>query len=334
MPQGQWEPAYAAWMRSALVTLFTCTLLTVGLPAALASAPPDVGACYDYSASQGVRGASTPPVNCAENHRAETFFVGSVSGRFPGPNQATRRDRGREIARNCTDSRLQNYLGLTSNFPTRFRIFAHFPNQQQWNAGQRWVRCDLGLRSGLELEKWRGSAPALVASTPRAQFNYCTPSVGFLSWPDPLRTRAQSCNAPKKQWILVAKPTLGAATARYRGQRSTERIAQTKCREFRNTYPGKKPRPERAWFFSYPTSAGWDEGERQALCWVPLSQYVDTVRAEEPAPSVDDSAARTDSPRYVVPHPIGNDTDAVTTASEIEHVECQPGQPGRRSVQA
>lgn len=257
-------------------------------PVVQADTTPQVGDCYNYSAKEaGQRVTTSPKVDCSTRHRGETFFVGTVAGNFPPPRKVNVKAATREALRNCTPERMNAYLGITDNMPTRFEITAHFPNQTDWAAGARWVRCDLTLRQGTSTETWSGPAPQRVASTPRASFNFCTPSVGYLAWPDPLRTKAQRCTTPKKQWILVAEKSLGKAGARYPGANSMNRRAMAKCKPLRNTYPGGLPTARRGWFYVYPTAAGWARGQRDALCWVPLKQYLDSVSpapTPEPAP--------------------------------------------------
>jgi len=254
----------------------------LGAPAAQA-APPQSGECWAYNVKQAEQRASGAGVDCAAHHSGETFFVGTAGSNFPGPQQAKARDIGREYARNCTVQRMNAYLGLDAALPLRTRVFMFLPTQEQWQAGERWVRCDVAVRSGLELEKWRGPLKDVITSAPSNAFAFCTPSVGFIEWPDPIRTRAQRCNAPKKQWILVGTPQLGEPAGKFPGQRATERRARERCSKFRDTYPGGKPKADRNWFYIYPTSAGWDRGERNASCWVPLQQYQDTVRQQQQA---------------------------------------------------
>ena len=271
-------------IRPALLTALVLVLASPGVaavaPAAQAAAPAP-GTCWAYSVKQAEQRASGSAVECTASHTAETFFVGTLRENFPDPAKVSTREIGREFARNCTIQRMNAYLGVSQGLPLRTRIFMFLPNAAQWQAGERWVRCDVAMRSGLELEKLRGPLPDLIASSPANAFQYCTPSVGFIEWPDPVRTRAQRCNAPKKQWILVGTPKLGEPAAKFPGQRAAERRARDRCAQFRDTYPGGKRKTDRNWFYIYPTTVGWDRGERNASCWVPLQQYADTVRQQQ-----------------------------------------------------
>lgn len=277
-------------------TVIVVAAAGVGIATSLGSVPvvqadttPQVGDCYDYSNQEASQRITTAPkVDCATKHRGETFFVGTVGANFPPPRRVKPKAATREALRNCTSERMNAYLGLTNDFPTRFTITAHFPSQAEWDAGARWVRCDLTLRKGTGTETWAGTAPALIAGTPRDVFNFCAPGVGYLNWPDPRRKNAQQCTKPGKQWILVAQKLIGKADARYPGQRTVDRRAAAKCKPLRNTYAGGLPSARRGWFYIYPTAAGWARGERQAMCWVPLKQYLDTIAPPvpptEPAP--------------------------------------------------
>jgi hypothetical protein len=274
----------------------TALALVLGSPAVLAVAPaaqaaaPEPGTCWGYNVKQAEQRSSGGAVDCATNHSAETFYVGDLRGNFANPAKASPREIGREFARNCTMERMNTYLGVSQGLPLRTRIFMFLPSAEQWQAGERWVRCDVAMRSGLELQKWRGPLSELIASSPASTFQYCTPSVGFIEWPDPVRTRAQRCTTPKKQWILVGTPKLGEPAAKFPGQRNAERRARDRCAKFRDTYPGGKRKADRNWFYIYPTSVGWDRGERNASCWVPLQQYADTIRQQQtPAPESSES---------------------------------------------
>ncbi len=48
------------------------------------------------------------------------------------------------------------YLGLQDReLPSRFRTVVLFPTDDQWAAGERWVRCDVVLQGGLAAEGLR-----------------------------------------------------------------------------------------------------------------------------------------------------------------------------------
>ena len=264
---------------AALAMLGTSSAVTLGVtaPGARASSP-DVGACYQLS-DKGLAALSSDagPQACAQPHNAETFHVGTVPGTIADPATATPPQIVAAVLGECTQERLTAYLGLKDSLPSRFQRKAFFPTPEAWAAGDRSLRCDVTLRSGVGRGSWTGTAPEYVAANPPEAFRYCTPSVGFLAWPDPNRPAAVECTDPAKLWILVGSQALGRPTAKYPSEAKLRRKSSDICRTYRATYPGGIVKPEnRGWYFMFPRAAGWKAGERDVQCWVPLKQFLDT----------------------------------------------------------
>lgn len=128
----------------------------IGVPATLAAAPaPRVGECFDY----GPRGmdrltAVSPSVPCGSLHTAEVYKVAKWSS--PRNPYAMTDDLLWEIGnQKCRPQGNRVFDGVNFNY------WAYFlPTRSQWNAGQRWIRCDALLAtstSPLRLDRWRGS---------------------------------------------------------------------------------------------------------------------------------------------------------------------------------
>lgn len=251
-------------------------LAITALPAQ--AAPPSVGACFQLGDTAFSHlSSSDEPIPCSSPHNAETFFVGAVPAPITDPQTATPPQIVAAVLSECTADRLRAYLGLTDPLPSRFLRKAFFPTPEAWAAGDRSLRCDVTLRSGLGRASWQGTAAQVVSANPPSAFRYCTPSVGFLAWPDPNKPVAQDCTDPAKQWIQVGAKPLGRPTAKYPGEAKLRRTSSWICRNFRATYPGTIANPEnRGWYFMYPKPAGWKAGERDVQCWVPLKQFLDT----------------------------------------------------------
>lgn len=251
------------------------------VPPATAAQAPSIGECRELSRPEvEARDSTVAAVDCTRRHSAETFFVGTAPASLPVPATATVRQLMDAQEQACTAERRDAYLGLQADFPNRFTVRAFFPTQAQWDAGERWVRCDLLIREALGYGRWTGTAPAWVAANDPGVFRYCTPSERFYGIPDARRLRAVACGKPASQWILVATPELGPVWSRYPGQRPVARKASQACQPLKNSYPGKVAKvAERGWYYVVPTSAGWAEGDRTAKCFVPLRQYLDTVAA-------------------------------------------------------
>ncbi|MFM7147057.1 MAG: septum formation family protein [Actinomycetales bacterium] len=272
---------FASGLATSLATAGVVLALLGGIllaPPAAASEAPSVGTCYGYSAKEAKEFSTTSgPVDCAGPHTAEVFAVGTAPATMSDPRSAKPGQIIAATKSSCTQAGLKAYLGLTDDFPTRFQFKAHFPNAEQWAAGQRWVRCDATLRDQLALGTWAGTAAATVQAQGAAAFRFCTPSVGLLEAPDATRTRAQNCTDPKKQWILVATQALGLSGAKFPGLTRLQKKATAICKRYRNVYHGGlKDDFTRGWYYFIPTSVGWKAGDREVKCWVPLQQFQNT----------------------------------------------------------
>ena len=258
------------------------TSVAVGVTPATASAAPSVGACWDYEAKALTRLAVPgDPIPCEGPHRAETFAIGTLPADFPRLEDATMRQVVAVRSAACTEPAMRGYLGLPEGLPTRFRPVAVFPSNAQLAAGERWLRCDVVFDTGLGFGVMPKAAPAWVAenaANPTA-FAFCTPSTGYFTMPSPTRTLAQACDNPAKQWILVARPTMGKPAQNYPGARALDRRASRACARYKDVYNGGlKDKYQRGWSYIFPLAKGWTEGLRTGSCWVPLKQYLDTPR--------------------------------------------------------
>ncbi len=259
-------------------TLAATLTTTVGIQPANA-AEPTTGDCH-VNAPLGPQGSNLQSTTiCEDPHLSETFLVGSLPSGFPDPAKASAKEIAAVRSSNCTEERMNAYMGLNTSIPSRFRPVALFPNSVEYAAGERWIRCDLVYSSGLSLGEIPKPAAAWVADNAAdlSVFNYCTPGVGYSKMPSPTKTLAQDCTSPAKQWVLVARPTVGTIGQKYPGSRSLDNKAATKCKAFKNTYSGGISDPyERGWSYIYPMAKGWAEGVRTVSCWVPLKQYVNS----------------------------------------------------------
>ena len=247
------------------------SLATAPLSQAVAPlAPAMQDACYDYRASgTKAQAANAAAVPCEGPHTAQTFYVGALPEGFGVPDKANAKARLR-ATRACTTEAMNTYLGLTNTaIPSRFQIVTVFPTPTQWNAGERWVRCDVVLRGGRTYTKFSGTAQQLVATTPREQFNFCTPSV-----PGSRTKSAFPCTKPKRNWIMVAERDLGKVGSNFPGSRSVERKAKRICQKIGNTYTVRKS--FYPWWAIWPTRVGWQDGDRTAQCFVPYEEYLKT----------------------------------------------------------
>jgi hypothetical protein len=255
-----------------------------------ASAAPLVGGCYDYPAKTiGKVSSAAPAIGCEAPHTAETYWVGALADAFGLPSASTQVAR-LSAGRPCTVKAMNDYLGMSDRtLPTRFRTVVLFPTDEQWNAGERWVRCDVVLQGGLELKPVTGTAAQLVAITSKEIFNFCTPKE-----PNIKATFAYPCLDPKKNWIKVLDQELGGPGSAFPGTTSVDRRAIALCQKMGKRYQGKDKYP--GWWRIYPTASGWKQGRRSVQCFVPYKQYLEHLAKVAPAPTPTPAPSPTPTP--------------------------------------
>ena len=247
-----------------------------------------------YKRQIGKTSTAAPAIGCESPHTAETYFVGTLAEAFGLPSGSTQPAR-LSAGRPCTVAAMNAHLGLTEQkLPSRFRTVVLFPTDDQWNAGERWMRCDVVLQGGLELKSFSGTAAALVAATPRDIFNFCTPAE-----PNAVKTAAYPCLDRKKNWIKVLDQELGGPGSKFPGTTSVERSTRRLCEKMGKKYDGKVTYP--GWWAIWPTSRGWKEGRRSAQCFVPYAQYLKELAQNAPRPTPSPTPTPTPTPETPPP---------------------------------
>ena len=278
-------------MRASVVGLTTVSLgaASILLAAPTQAATPAVGQCFTYSKSDAAKAMSPDAVDCATSHTAETYLVGTAKGGFKLPSKAKPAQLLAE-AGPCTDKKLNAYLGLSQRvLPSRFQSVVILPSDQQWQAGERWMRCDVVLQGGTSLVKYKGTAPDLVAKSDSTQFDFCTPRE-----PNARNTSAYPCNKPKRNWIMVLSEELGGPGSRFPGSGSVENRTRKICEKQGKVWDAGLKWP--AWWAIWPTSTGWKEGRRSALCFVPYAQYLKELKQRAPKPTPAPTPTETPAP--------------------------------------
>lgn len=263
-----------------LVLVGATSLLASGLVIApSASAVATIGSCYDYPIGTiGKVSSAAPVIGCESPHTAETYRVGTLAASFGPPSKAPLAAR-LAAGRLCSVASMNAYLGMADRtLPSRYRPVVLMPTDEQWNAGERWVRCDAVLQSGLQLQKMTDTAPAFVAATETSALNFCTPST-----PSARNTAAVQCTKPKSNWIKVLDKELGGPNSRFPGTNSVLRRSAAICQKIAERYDGKVPYP--GWWRINPTQRGWSLGKRSVQCFVPYEQYLKELAQRAPAPA-------------------------------------------------
>jgi len=257
----------------------TCLGLIAGLGITAVTVPisqaAEVGKCYNYKAN-GTKdqAAITPAIDCITPHTAQTYWSGTLPQNFGVPEKAKAANR-LKVTQACTVKNMNSFINLGERkLPSRFQSLSLFPSKAQWDAGERWVRCDVVFRAGKSYKPLQVPKVEFVAATPASQLNFCTPRV-----PGNRTTSAYPCTNVKKNWIMILERNLGTTpTKSFPGSRTVETQTKRICEKAAKPFVTlKKFYP---WWAIWPTSAGWSRGDRTAQCFVPYSEFVKNTASQ------------------------------------------------------
>ena len=288
--------------RRPLAVLFsTIAVLAAGLVVPVAaSAQPVVGACFDYPMKTPAPiSSAAPAISCDAPHTAETYFVRTLPDAFGTPSAST--VSARTVAsRPCTTQAMNAYLGMSARvIPSRFLTVVVFPTDAQWNAGERWMRCDTALQLGIDFTPITGTAAAFVAATPAESLNACTRGN-----PSPVKNALYPCTPPKRKdwainpprdlnWLKVLEQPL-TNKSKFPGDNAAITAAIKICQKQGKAYKGVQKYP--GWWRINPTSSGWKKGRRTIQCFVPYAQYLEHLAKLAPTPAPTPSPTATAVP--------------------------------------
>lgn len=118
-----------------VIALSSSLLIAPGANAATKTVVPKVGFCYNLSREDMKADfSSIAPVNCSKTHTAEVYRIAKWTSS--------------ENILDITDSakRLEYATALCQPWKGTTKYFNYWawytPDRKQWNAGQRWIRCD------------------------------------------------------------------------------------------------------------------------------------------------------------------------------------------------
>ncbi len=160
---------------AAVTLLAGCVSVGMGDPVA-----GRVGACHALTRPEQFEtpSDSAPSVRCALAHTTETFRTGTVPAVFSGD---ARRPAGEVRAsiqeQVCPAESLRSYVGARpSDSLFGLWIVAFLPTQRAWDAGARWVRCDVvhtARDDALEPVRGTGSLERALESSRASALTRC-----------------------------------------------------------------------------------------------------------------------------------------------------------------
>ena len=262
------------------LTLAGCTLLPGSTSAATAapSATPTAGQCWNATATQAYDWADwkgSTATSCTSSHTLYTYQVGKISGEpgdswaAPGNSDALTDVIQKKAGDACGISKLLPHLKWNQQL-----INAYFfvPTEEQWKAGARWVRCDVGLlATGTTLDNESFSAlPSKIStfvsevSSDPVKFEFCmnssTPVTESGPLDNPDATLADCKHHP--QWKLTIHGKFPDAGGAPFPDEATSNAASSKL-----CLPTVTNDSE-IWIAYLPTKTGWASGDREIDCWL------------------------------------------------------------------
>jgi hypothetical protein len=227
---------------------------------------PQLGACRVLTPQDvAQRYDSTPAVDCADPHTAETFAIGPLPDTFVDAAYDDER-LGRFAYRTCGDA-FARFLGADESSVLRTPLsWAWFrPAPRAWEQGARWYRCDVvgGGEQDEEYVELPVTARGLLGGRPDDRWVVC--AVG----PVVSGSEKVACSQPH-DWRAVTTIKLGDADDAYPGSR----LVEVRTRDFCSRSVG-------AWL-GYPLDfdfgytwfgeGEWEAGNRRSICWAKTDQ--------------------------------------------------------------
>lgn len=224
--------------------------------------PPELGACRVLSPDDIAKpDNSTAVVDCAEEHTAETFAVGTFPERLANLDDIDAPQLGGYIYDTCS-AKFQKFLGGDESTVMRSLLtWAWFrPSEDAWDAGARWYRCDVvsGSEQSEELRVLPASAKGVLSPPPDDAWMSCANGETVAG------SEKVACSEPH-EWRAVTTIKVGRDDDTYPG----DRLVEVRTRDFCSDSVG-------AWMnypvdyefgYTYFRQAEWKAGNRRSICW-------------------------------------------------------------------
>ncbi len=234
-----------------------------------------VGDCWTASYKQFSSWSSwygKPKVNCNKDHQLYTFAVHDVlkGTEPPVDDQGYLTDLAFTQATDFCSSQLERLLDVDANEQSRLSFGYFLPRLEQWEAGARWVRCDLSiLKPGskilapdlADLPSRVSELADVIEQSPR-HFDICVNTgegwTGYGPWESESAVYGYCEDDP--EWTLHATVVYpGDLDAPFPGAEALNSYTSENC--LRDVDPNQLG-------YSYiPDEESWDYGQRRIECW-------------------------------------------------------------------
>lgn len=260
-------------LRRTLLAAACTAVLAATIPTVAASAAPDarpaavdpapkVGDCWLYASfSDWIDPAISPAkkVPCSEPHNAVTTSVGRIPKSITNPYKDSLQAKVASGLK-CAwygQGGAAAVLGVPANRPLRLSTSSFLPSKAQWNAGQRWTRCDTAIPDGKTIDMF----PTNMAAWAK---NFSESTLCYLGSPLKKGNRVRACT---HSWNWKAVPKYIDLGSKFPGKDGAFAKAHAFCRkhvsrELQQSYV----------FFVPTTQDAWDMGLTKGVCYTDLGQ--------------------------------------------------------------
>jgi hypothetical protein len=230
-----------------------------------AVAAPEVGACRVLSPEDvALPSNATRTVDCADEHTAETFAVGSLPASLEDADYDDRRVGAFAYA-TCS-KKFMTFLGADESFVMRTVVsWAWFrPSEKAWDDGARWYRCDV-VGGGDESTSYVNLPKTAKGLLLKPDDRWMACALG----PTVANSEKVPCSEDHN-WRAATTIKLGEPDEEYPG----DRLVEVKSRDFCSDSVG-------AWLnypvdydfgWTYFHEAEWEAGNRRSVCWAKTEQ--------------------------------------------------------------
>ena len=226
--------------------------------------PPKAGECRNLTfGAMGRYSNDGPTTSCAQPHTAFTFAVEDLPKDVAFDGVDIGNDAVQEKASLLCRAAFAKYIGgsAATRALSRLSVTYFVPTQQDFDAGSRWVRCDV---IALQSARILAALPKTVEGfndTDAALDDYGVCSRGEPGTPEALLVM---CNQDHDYRALTAL-RIGDDDADYPGEKAVGEDGQSRCDDYISDTLGLGGGYTYAW--TYPSLDDWDAGQRFGFCW-------------------------------------------------------------------
>ena len=248
---------------------------------------PVAGDCWAVPEPEETRAWSwwqgDAPVDCDTGHAAITVAVTDLDETVERPAPADGRDELPEATNDLLAATCDAALGRTSPadaLGTRVESLWYLPSWEQWQGGERWVRCDVGVTAfgpvnGTGLEALPATAAEVVGAA-RDAYRICTdgplPAEGEDFRDVYVKSALVPCDADA-DWEFAFAFDLWQDE--FPGQDRARQVAADYCEAHLMRSRGARD----GYVAYFPSAETWAEGRRTVQCWLESSAaQLDEVR--------------------------------------------------------